>query len=505
MRAPTASRRTPRLSIGVLTLLAACATAGDDRSMTERESDSPTSTLAPLSTVTTGSMSLSTVTTESMSLGDLVIELLHDPELTAEVSVEATTQAPGVVFTSAGSGLIVGNDSAMRLEDDFSQLTHTLMDADGNILGPGGMSSRVSESRVIDGVLFELSVDGRWMRLEAEQPNTTLGHIIDRLRETPNVVEVGTVVRDGVELYHFQPGSLIEYEPDYFDIAPDQLTTFVTTTDLFIEDSGHPLIIEIQVGLEHEQLGAQVSTQIYRLSPARSSLEVERPMAWISAMSAGYELAGIDYLVPEDWQLVERSDSHVVLEADGGYWFMIAGGPSGGSDAKLLMDEFAQAQGARILGTEDFTTTMFEGVMADATGQNGEVGVLYATVTQDIGIVSMWVSPNQEPRAGLFEEVIATLISRNRPEDMIVPGETLGNPTLQMDVATTILASLDCEDTYVVYTRFASLSQGGWSEDWYLHSCDGLLRAHVDFAFADDGVVFRFEYPFEEIGVSPRG
>jgi hypothetical protein len=37
------------------------------------------------------------------------------------------------------------------------------MDSDGDLLGPGGLSTLVEESRLVDGNLYQRIGDGRWM------------------------------------------------------------------------------------------------------------------------------------------------------------------------------------------------------------------------------------------------------------------------------------------------------------------------------------------------------
>jgi hypothetical protein len=419
------------------------------------------------------------------------------------VSIEATIQAQGFDYTKAGKGVVAGADSMLRLENDFSQMSYTVMDTDGNLLGPGGLASLVDESRLVDGSLYKRTGDGRWMRLDVAEPDTALGHVFQRLKETREFDDLGTVNRGGVNLRRFQPIPLVEYDPTYFDLDRDESTTFVALTDLYADEDGTPRLVEIEFGLKHAVYGTQVWTETYRIDAVGIPMKVDRPDAWVSARTLGFGFSGLDFLVPDVWQLAESDTQYTAFVTPEDFMFSIARGPAEGSDAAQLMRDYAAAQQAEILITGELESRMFPGVVASVRGPNGEVATFYTAVDGELGIAAGWFSPNEAPNEGIFEDVLKTLVYRPPLEEMVVPGETLGDRQLQTDVLNLILGSdPDCPETTVIFTKFVSRGDGRWSEDWYLHSCGILKVTRVDFTPEQDGIGFSFEFPFDPVGVS---
>jgi hypothetical protein len=450
----------------------------------------------------TTSTSVASTSIPKQSTAESLLELLGSSDFSAEMKVTARIRAPGVEYTSTGAGAVAGSDSMLLLESDFSQLTYTIMDTDGNLLGPGGQSSLVEESRLVDGILYQ-RIGDRWVQADLDQPDTAVGHVFATLREVTAMEDLGTVTRDGEELYHFRPGTAVEYEPIYFDIDPDDLTTFVAVTHLYVDEAGVPRIVEVEFGLEHVEYGTQVWTETYELEGVGAAVEIERPPAWISPRTLGIGLPGLDLLVPADWSVVETGDTYFSFLTPDGYLFSMGGGPAGDSDAAQMMREFAAAQQSEILETKQVESLMFLGEVASVTGPNGEVASFYTTVSGGVGIVAVWISPDEDSRTELFEEVVGTLVQKPLPDDMLVPGESIGSPILQADVMNLILVSdPPCEGVSVVYTKYASTEGEGWSEDWYLESCGVLKMTRVSFTREEDGIGFAFTAPFDPVGVS---
>jgi hypothetical protein len=465
------------------------------------------STTVTSSSVTTSTTSTTTaVIVEPVDVGLLMVDVLSSPAFSAEIAVSVAQTTPSGPVTSTGVGSVLGNDSALQLIADFSNLTVVAIEPTIGLVGPGFETEKASETRVIDDFVFSNEGE-RWMiRLREPSDGTTVGHILSEISKR-EWLDTGTETIGGDDLHRLEPTAPVEFDLKYFDVDPGTVTESVSSTVVYATDDGFPSIIEVDLGLEMGEAYAAVWEFDYKLSETSAASFVGPPgVSWVSIqdLSEGrfdgsgdslIELALLTGFIP-----VRSDPLYLAAESD------LLGGIVVDvqivlfSDPPITFDE-ALAGVMRDLDLTDPQSEQSEfggypAATVTATHTTGQPLYIYFSLFSNnsgAAVLIQMLGSGDEPEVEpvLFDEILSTFAWQSGDE--AVPGNSIGSALLQMDAETIVLtiASVDretgCDSSVVVFTEFLGSTGDAWTEEWYVASCGVLEIYQVTFTESPGG------------------
>jgi hypothetical protein len=479
-----------------------------------------TSTVVTTPAPTTSTSTTTTTTTQAPSLDELLRSRLAGDDFSATVAAAAATTQPIGTITATGTGSINGPDSELRLNSDLTGLLGTFMDGKGRVIGKRGLSEISQHTIVIDGVQYRQDNGDKWRISEDADPDSALGHVVAMLRAVPMFDEGDSETIDGRVLTVMHPMEVVEYDPRFFDFDPEGVQTFNADTSVLVDAEGLPVQVRVTVQAEIKSSGIRCSGSplegwsdcgpaatilptdlelTFDLSGVGSTVPVEPPPRhWVTLSSLGFWSDAdtallFDMEVPADWIVAEVDTYYIGFDAPGAH-------------VQVALDfleervpvEDTLGYALSVIGIEPDAVvepeySVFPSQLAKQEVADLGYEMLYNEV--ELGqllLTVFWQGPLDAlvlQQADL-EEVLATITWHSVGQGFM-PGETLGDETLQSDALGSLLTTAsivsDCDEPIALWTDLVSGGFDRWTEDWYFDSCGTIEIFDVTFAASPQG------------------
>lgn len=252
----------------------------------------------PATSTTTTALPLSATTMLVVSPSDVLLEVITSSEFTASVDIEGRLEfrhagTPLGEILQTGRGRFVGEDSEVLVRYDTSGLAE---EAALPVNYPMN-----EEVRLVDGSLFARRNDSGWLQESGE--NTTLGHVIERLKQAGDlaelVSEVPATLLFGVEG--------VELDPVYFGI-PASIEDFESTIVITTTAEGDPLEITVMASWTQPTPTPTEAeyTATYSLHDVGSPIEISVPEELQQLFTSSRYSYTLE--IPADWEVEESDD-----------------------------------------------------------------------------------------------------------------------------------------------------------------------------------------------------